>query len=36
MLDVKAFDCDVHKKLTGMSNEQVLKNAVYLAEQWKA
>lgn len=35
MLDVKAFDCDVHKKLTGMSNEQVLKNAVYLAEHGK-
>ena len=35
MLDVKAFDCDAHKKLTGMSNEQVLKNAVYLAEHGK-
>lgn len=35
MLDVKAFNSDAHKKLTGMDNELVLKNAVYLAEHGK-
>ena len=31
MLDIKAFDEEEHKKLTGQSREMVLKNAVYLA-----
>ena len=35
MQDVKEFDCDAHKKLTGLSNEQVLKKAVYLADHGK-
>lgn len=30
MLDVKAFDSDFHQKLTGQSNETVLKNLNYL------
>lgn len=32
MLDVKAFDKEEHIKVTGRSNEMVLKNAVYLAQ----
>lgn len=35
MLDIKTFDPEEHKRLTGMSNEIVLKNAEYLAEQGK-
>ncbi|HWR62223.1 MAG TPA: YjjW family glycine radical enzyme activase [Clostridia bacterium] len=31
MLDIKSFDNGEHMRLTGMSNENVLKNAVYLA-----
>jgi len=31
MLDIKSFDSGEHIRLTGMSNENVLKNAVYLA-----
>ena len=31
MLDIKSFDNEEHIMLTGMSNENVLKNAVYLA-----
>ena len=32
MLDIKAFDKSEHIKVTGASNEMVLKNAVYLAK----
>lgn len=32
MLDIKAFDESEHIKVTGASNEMVLKNAVYLAK----
>lgn len=32
MLDIKAFDEDEHKKLTGKSNVNVIKNALYLAD----
>jgi len=35
MLDVKAFDAAEHEMLTGMANEQVLKNAVFLAQNDK-
>jgi len=35
MLDVKAFDRNAHIKLTGMDNEMVLKNAVFLAKLGK-
>lgn len=35
MLDIKAFDSNAHKNLTGMGNEKVLKNALYLAESQK-
>lgn len=30
MLDIKAWDEDIHKKLTGLSNQQVKKNLKYL------
>jgi len=33
MLDIKAFDREEHKELTGRDNEIVLKNAVFLAEK---
>lgn len=33
MLDIKAFDKQDHLNLTGVSNELVLKNAIYLAKQ---
>lgn len=32
MLDIKSFDETEHRMLTGMSNETVLKNAVYLSK----
>lgn len=32
MLDIKATDDEIHKKLTGKSNELIMKNAVYLAK----
>ena len=32
MLDIKAFDCDLHKDLTGCSNESILAMARYLAD----
>lgn len=32
MLDIKAYRSDDHKKVTGSDNEQILKNAVYLAK----
>lgn len=35
MLDIKAFDCTEHKKVTGAPNETVLANAVWLAEHAK-
>ena len=35
MLDVKAFDSEAHVRLTGMDNQMVLKNAVFLAEHGK-
>ena len=35
MLDVKSFDEDFHKKLTGVSNEIVLKNLEYLSKNKK-
>ena len=35
MLDIKAFDCGEHRKVTGASNETVLANAVWLAEHAK-
>lgn len=35
MLDIKAFDCEEHRKVTGASNETVLANAVWLAEHAK-
>lgn len=35
MLDVKAFDLEAHKGLTGLGNETVLKNLVFLAENRK-
>lgn len=35
MLDIKAFDNGDHKRITGASNETVLKNAVYLAKSGK-
>ncbi len=35
MLDVKAVEEEEHKKLTGMSNEMVLKNLTYLLEKNK-
>lgn len=31
MLDIKAFDCEEHKRVTGWSNEVVIKNARFLA-----
>ncbi len=35
MLDIKAFDSEEHQAVTGASNETVLSNAVWLAEQKK-
>lgn len=35
MLDIKSFDEEEHKRLTGMSNDSVLKNAEYLARLGK-
>ena len=35
MLDIKAFDASQHKEVTGVTNEKVLKNAVFLAENKK-
>lgn len=35
MLDIKAFDAKEHALVTDAGNENVLKNAVYLAEQKK-
>lgn len=35
MLDIKSFDEEEHKRLTGMSNEMVIKNAGYLAKLGK-
>lgn len=35
MLDIKAFDCEDHKKVTGAPNDMVLSNAVWLAEHKK-
>ena len=35
MLDIKAFDALEHQEVTGMTNEMVLKNAAFLAENKK-
>lgn len=35
MLDIKAFDCEEHRNVTGAGNETVLENAVWLAEHKK-
>lgn len=35
MLDIKAFDEEAHRYITGATNDIVLKNAVFLAEQEK-
>ena len=35
MLDIKAFDAKQHKHVTGVSNEIVLENAAFLAENKK-
>ncbi len=35
MLDIKAFDRDIHKELTGEDNKTVLENALFLAERDK-
>ena len=35
MLDIKAFNCEEHKNVTGTGNETVLENAVWLAEHKK-
>lgn len=35
MLDIKAFDAKEHQNVTGVTNETVLENAVYLAERKK-
>ena len=35
MLDIKAFDAKEHENVTGVTNEKVLENAVYLAERKK-
>lgn len=35
MLDIKAFDCEEHKRITDFSNEIVLSNAVWLAQRGK-
>ena len=35
MLDIKAFEAEEHKKVTGYTNEMVLRNAVYLAKTSK-
>lgn len=35
MLDIKAYRSDEHRKVTGSDNEEILKNAVYLAARGK-
>jgi len=35
MLDIKAFDCEEHKRVTGWDNRIVLKNARFLASEGK-
>lgn len=35
MLDIKAFDCEEHRAVTGAPNDVVLANAAYLAENAK-
>jgi len=35
MLDIKAFDASQHKEVTGITNEMVLENAAFLAENKK-
>ncbi len=35
MLDIKAFDCAEHQKVTGAPNDTVLANATWLAEHGK-
>ncbi len=35
MLDIKAFDSEEHRTVTGVTNEAVLQNAKYLAERGK-
>lgn len=35
MLDIKAFEPEEHKEVTDVTNEMVLKNAVYLAENFQ-
>ena len=35
MLDIKAFEAEEHKKVTGYTNEMVLQNAIYLAKTSK-
>ena len=35
MLDIKIFDCEAHRKWTGVSNERVLENARKLAKTGK-
>lgn len=35
MLDIKAFDANEHKSVTGVYNDKVLKNAVFLAKRGK-
>ncbi len=35
MLDIKAFDCEAHRRITDAGNETVLANAVWLAERGK-
>lgn len=35
MLDIKAFDCNDHHRITGANNDIVIKNAVFLAETGK-
>jgi len=35
MLDIKAFDCEEHKRITGRDNRIILKNARFLASKGK-
>ena len=35
LLDIKAFDCDLHRRIAGCGNESVLDCALYLAEMGK-
>ena len=35
MLDIKAYDCEEHKRVTGWSNQVIIKNAHYLASKAK-